>query len=80
MTKEIWWNHRYVGRRLKAWPVNAKGWAALFGIVTVGLAIPLGCGLAFGKDAAFIGLPVGLAVTFGSAYWVLFNRSRRVPD
>ncbi len=77
MTNPVWWNHRTVGRRLKAWPVNAKGWAALAGLVLTGVAIPGVGALAFGKTGAVLGTPLGMIAVFGGTYWVLFNRSRR---
>lgn len=80
MSKEVWFNHRQVGHRLKAWPVNAKGWVALACIVLTGLAVPAIFALAFGKLAGFVGLPIGMVVAFGATYWVLLNRSRRHRD
>lgn len=78
--KKIWWHHRRVGPRLKAWPANQKGWAAVavllvfaFGVLTISWAL-------FGPEAIAFSLPLVFVATFGATYWFLLNRSSRAPD
>lgn len=78
--KQIWWHHRMVGARLKAWPVNPKGWAAIAVLLVFALSVPTISWALFGPRAIAFSLPLVFVAVFGATYWILFNRSSRAPD
>lgn len=78
--EQTWWHHRMVGRRLKAWPVNAKGWAAVAVLLVFGVGVPTSSWALFGPEAIAFSLPLVFVAVYSATYWILFNRSSRVPN
>ncbi|OYW23650.1 MULTISPECIES: hypothetical protein [unclassified Sphingomonas] len=77
--REIWFEYRIQGSRLKAVPVNAKGWAALLVLVAFPLMVTLPIGqLTWGLGPApfVISLVTSLTLVFFAVRHLLRTRGR----
>lgn len=77
--RDIWFEYYHVGHRLKAYPVNAKGWVSLLALVSIPLALPIFTMSLFGDDgpATFVvSLVTTLALVFFTILYLLRTRGR----
>lgn len=64
---DIWFHYRIEPGRLRGWPVNTKGWAALIGLIAAPHALLWPIILGFGLHGAWVGWAF-LAVTFPATF------------